>query len=66
MSRRSESEFPYEDDTIIFKFIKDMWKDGWLDEFSDENFLIEQWKIVCLIFWENNRRIEIIRCYIPL
>ena len=40
MSRRSESEFPYEDDTIIFKFIKDMWKDGWLDEFSDENFLI--------------------------
>lgn len=49
--RRSESEFPYEDDPIIFKFIKDMWKEGWLDDFCDENFLIRAVENRLSDFW---------------
>lgn len=38
--KRSESEFPLNRDIILFDFLYNIWKDGWLDDYSDEHFLI--------------------------
>ena len=38
--KRSESTFPLKEDFILLNFINDIWKDGWLDEYSDKHFLI--------------------------
>lgn len=38
--KRSEKQFPY-DDTPVFAFLKKIWTEGWLDEYSDDHFLIK-------------------------
>ena len=38
--KRSEFDFPIKDDSILLSFLNSMWKDGWLDDFSNEHFLI--------------------------
>lgn len=38
--KRSESQFPLENNRLLF-FLANMWKEGWLDEYSNEHFLIK-------------------------
>ena len=38
--KRSEKEFPIKDDVILVEFLHHMWEKGWLDDFSDEHFLL--------------------------
>ena len=40
--KRSEVSFPLKSNPIfkLFSFLNDIWKDGWLDDYSDEHFLI--------------------------
>ena len=38
--KRSESKFPYESDKSLL-FLENMWKEGWLDSYSNDNFLIK-------------------------
>lgn len=38
--KRSESKFPLKNDFILFDFLYNIWTDGWLDDYSDEHFLI--------------------------
>lgn len=37
--KRSEKEFPY-GSNIAFSYLKKIWEQGWLDEYSDKHFLI--------------------------
>ena len=37
---RSETPFPSEFDNIICSFLKRAWQEGWLDNYSDDHFLI--------------------------
>lgn len=39
--KRSESEFPTVGVYMIFDTLNIMWKEGWLDDFSDDHFLIK-------------------------
>ena len=38
--KRSDKIFPLPEDNFCYAFLKKMWKEGWLDEFSNEHFLI--------------------------
>lgn len=38
--KRSDKIFPLPEDNFGYAFLKKMWKEGWLDEFSNEHFLI--------------------------
>lgn len=37
---RSETPFPSEFDNLICSFLKRIWQEGWLDEYSNDHFLI--------------------------
>ena len=37
---RSETPFPSEFDNLICLFLKRIWQEGWLDEYSNNHFLI--------------------------
>ena len=37
---RSETPFPQKFDNIICSFLKRIWQEGWLDEYSNNHFLI--------------------------
>lgn len=38
--KRSEACFPIKEDNILLDFLRRIWKEGWLDEYSDKHFLI--------------------------
>lgn len=38
--KRSEVCFPIKEDNILLDFLRRIWKEGWLDEYSDKHFLI--------------------------
>jgi len=38
---RSDIPFPMEDNSDFCRFLNDAWINGWLNEYSDEHFLIK-------------------------
>lgn len=38
---RSNTKFPIEDDMGLCDFLRNAWRDGWLDEYSADHFLIK-------------------------
>ena len=38
--KRSDKQFPIDNNNLLLSFLKKMWEEGWLDDYSDNHFLI--------------------------
>ncbi len=48
--KRSQTKFPLQAD-IFLEFLKNMWEQGWLDDYSDDHFLIKAMENRLTDFW---------------
>ena len=48
--KRSQTKFPLQAD-IFLEFLKNMWEQGWLDDYSDDHFLIKAIENRLTDFW---------------